>query len=412
MEVTELFKLGLGLAAPWTVSTVNLQLDKKRLDITVDFASGSQFPCPECGLPCKVFDTAEREWRHLNFFEYLTYLRARQPRTDCAAHGIRTVTVPWSRVGAHFTLLFEALVVELARSGLTVNALSRVVGETDTRVWRVLDFHVAEARRWADFSSVKAVGVDETSRAQGHVYVTVFVDMTKRRVLFVTPGKDSSTVKAFKDDLAAHGGDPAAVKDFSIDMSQAFVKGITDTFPAAKITFDPFHVIKLMNEAVDQVRRGEQKTHPEMKKTRYLWLKNEENLTAAQADRFKTLKDSTLQAARAYRIREQLQALYDEPAADASGFFKRWYFWATHSRLAPVIRVAKSLKAHLDGILRHIESGLSNGLLEGLNSLIQSAKSRARGFRSPENMATIIYLLLGKLDFKMPGVFPRATHMK
>lgn len=94
------------------------------------------------------------------------------------------------------------------------------------------------------------------------------------------------------------------------------------------------------------------------------------------------------------------------------GFFKRWYFCATHSRLAPVIRVAKSLKAHLDGILRHIESGLSNGLLEGLNSLIQSAKSRARGFRSPENMATIIYLLLGKLDFKMPGVFPRATHMK
>lgn len=413
MEVTELFKLGLGLVAPWTVKSVNLDPKLKQLDIVVDFPKGSSFPCPECKTPCKVYDTAERTWRHLNFFEYVTHLRARQPRTDCPTHGKKVVDVPWARLGSHFTLLFEAMVVELARSGLTVNALARIVGENDTRLWRVLEFHVHDARRWVDFGEVKAVGVDETSRAKGHVYVTVFVDMAGKRVMFVTPGKDSSTVKSFKLDFAARGGDPSMVTDFSLDMSQAFVKGIREEFPLAQLTFDSFHVVKLMNDAVDEVRRQEQKLLPVLlKKTRYIFLKNRENHTAKEAKRFEEFKDSTLKSARAYRIREQLQGIYLQPPEEAEAYFKRWYFWATHSRLPPVIKVAKTLKAHLDGIVRRLESGLTNGLLEGFNSLIQAAKARARGFRSPEKMATVVYLLLAKLDFRLPTAFPTATHSK
>jgi transposase len=307
-------------------------------------------------------------------------------------------------------LLFEGMVVELARSGLTVNALARIVGEHDTRMWRVLEYHVVDARRWADFSQVKAVRLDETSQARGHVYVTVFVDMGEHRVLFVTPGKDSSTLAAFKADFELHGGNPAAIEDFSLDMSKAFVKGIHEQFPDAQLTFDPFHVIKLMNEAVNKVWRAERVGREELKKTRMMWLKNPENHTPTEAERFQLLKDTTLKSARAYRIREQLQCLYDEQPDTAAVFFKRWYSWATHSRLEPVIKVAKTLKAHQDGILRHLKSGLSNGLLEGFNSLIQAAKARARGFRSPEKMATIIYLLLAKLDFRLPQAFPSATH--
>ena len=140
MEVTELFRQGLGLEAPWRVASVSLDLEKNRLDIVVDFPAGSMFPCPMCKTLCKAYDTDEREWRHLNFFQYLTYLRAWQPRVDCSTHGKKTVTVPWSREGSHFTLLFEGMVVELARNGLTVNALARIVGEHDTRLWRVLEF--------------------------------------------------------------------------------------------------------------------------------------------------------------------------------------------------------------------------------------------------------------------------------
>ena len=397
---------------PWDVVQLNLDAAKKRLDIKVDFAPGSTFPCPECGTACKVHDASSQTWRHLNFFEYLTYIEARQPRTKCDKHGVLKVDVPWARAGSNFTLLFEALVVEFARNGLTAAALGRMVGEHDTLIWRILEHYVDEAHARADFSEVTTVGVDETSRQKNHVYVTVFADMAAAKVLFVTEGKDNTTVACFKDDLVAHGGAVAKVTDFSLDMSQAFIKGILDAFPKAHLTFDRFHVMQLMNDAIDEVRRNEQKSRPELKATRYDWLKNETDIKPDDRVRFDILRDSNLATARAYHIKLMLQDLYDEDAANAGAWFKHWYFWATHSRLDPVIRVAKTLKSHLAGILRWFTSGLTNGLLEGLNSLIQAAKARARGFRSARKMKTVIYLLLSKLDFRLPCAIPSAIHSK
>src|SRR5512136_111067 len=413
MDVDTLFTKALGLVSPWEVVELHFDVEAKRLDIRVDFAPGSTFACPVCGVPCKVHDSSPQSWRHLNFFEHLTFIEARQPRTSCAEHGVRTAAVPWARAGSGFSLLFEAMVVELARNGLTVAALARIVGEHDTRLWRVLDHYVDEARSRADFSGVQKVGVDETSRQKGHVYVTLFVDMDNAKVLFVTEGKDHETVGKFKQDLIAHGGSPGSVTDFSLDMSQAFIKGITQDFEQACLTFDKFHVIQLMNDALDEVRRKEQKTQPELKGTRYDWLRNEKDSDVeAKADKrapFDLLKDSTLKTARTYRIKTMLQELYNQTAEDASLWFTRWYFWATHSRLEPVIRVAKTLKKHQAGLLRWFDSRLSNGLLEGINSLVQSAKARARGFRSARKMKTIIYLLLSKLDFKLPSALPSAV---
>jgi transposase len=414
MDVNALFTQALGMVNPWEVVELHFDEEAKRLDIRVDFAPGSTFPCPVCGVQCKVHDSSPQSWRHLNFFEHLTFIEARQPRTRCEEHGVKTAAVPWARAGSGFTLLFEAMVVELARNGLTVAALARIVGEHDTRLWRVLDHYVDDARSRADFSDVKKVGVDETSRQKGHVYVTLFADMDEAKVLFVTEGKDHETVGEFKQDLIAHGGAPGKVTDFSLDMSQAFIKGITQDFEQASLTFDRFHVIQLMNDAVDEVRRKEQKTQPELKGTRYDWLRNDDDpkLKADERASFDLLKDSTLKTARAYRIKTMLQELYSQSPTDASLWFTRWYFWATHSRLAPVIRVAKTLKKHQAGLLRWFDSRLSNGLLEGINSLVQSAKARARGFRSARKMKTIIYLLLSKLDFELPSALPSAIHAK
>ena len=412
MDVNGLFTQALGMVSPWKVVELKFDAQSKRLDIQVNFVAGSTFPCPECGALCKVHDTAPQIWRHLNFFEHLTFIGARQPRTRCDKDGVKTITVPWARAGSGFTLLYEAMVVELARNGLTVTAIGRIVGEHDTKIWRVLEHYVEEARSRADFSNVAQVGVDETSRQKGHVYVTVFADMEEAKVLFVTEGKDHTTVASFKEDLVAHGGDPANVTDFSLDMSQAFIKGIRGEFEGAHLTFDKFHVIHLMNDALDEVRRREQKTQPGLKKTRYVWLKNEGNLDADERARFDALKDSTLETARAYRIKTMLQELYAQAPEDAPGWFRRWYFWATHSRLNPVIKVAKTLKRHLEGVLRWFDSKINNGLLEGINSLIQAAKARARGFRSVQKMRVVIYLLLSKLDFNLPVALPSAVHAR
>ena len=204
----------------------------------------------------------------MNFFQHETHLQARQPRIKCpnhSKHNVKTVDVPWARPGAGFSLLFEALVMVFAKNGMTATAIGRLVGEHDTLIWRVLDHYVEEARKNVGMSKVEQVGVDETSRAKGHKYVTTCVDMETHQLLFATEGKDAKTIAAFKNDLEIHGGEAKQVTEFCIDMSQAFQRGIKKEFPDAHLTFDQFHLMKFMNEAVDQVRREEQKDRPELK---------------------------------------------------------------------------------------------------------------------------------------------------
>jgi transposase len=186
-------------------------------------------------------------------------------------------------------------------------------------------------------------------------------------------------------------------------MSPAFISGIESNFKNAAITFDRFHVMKLMNEAVDQVRREEQAHNSSLKRTRYIWLKNPENLTKKQSNELGSLKDMHLKTSRAYDIKLSLRDFwYFRDPHLAQSYLKKWYFWATHSRLPLVIDKAKTFKDHWNGILNYINTKINNGVLEGLNSLIQAAKNSSRGFRSTKNFITTIYLRLGKLQFNLP----------
>ena len=188
------------------------------------------------------------------------------------------------------------------------------------------------------------------------------------------------------------------------DMSQAFVRGVERHFPKAHITFDRFHLMKVLNEAVDEVRREEAKTRPELAKSRYVWLKNPGNLRRSQREQLAalTLPRLNLKTARAWHLKLNFQELFQQPPEEAQAFLKRWYFWATHSRLEPMKRAAATIRRHWEGILRWFSSRLSNGILEGMNSLIQAAKSRARGYRTTKNLIAMIYLLGAKLYFALP----------
>jgi len=223
-------------------------------------------------------------------------------------------------------------------------------------------------------------------------------------VLFATEGRDAETVATFADDLTAHGGDPDQVCEVCIDMSPAFIKGTADSLPNAAITFDKFHAVKIINDAVDQVRRAERKAHALLKGTRYIWLRNPENLSERQRATLDALPTRTLKTARAYQIRLAFQDLYEQDRPEqAAQYLKRWYFWATHSRLKPVIDAAHTVKRHWDGILRWFDSKIANGLIEGINSLVQAAKAKARGYRSIRNLTAMVYLLAGKLDLPLPA---------
>ena len=403
MRDTDLFQLALGLVPPWLVKECRFELKKKRLDINIDFTKGGHFDCSGCGKPdCAVHDTVQKEWRHLDFFQHQAFLHARVARTKCDDCGVRLVNVPWARPESGFTLLFEALAMTLV-TAMPVRAAARLMGEHDTRLWRIIIHYVEQALARADFSKVMRICVDETASKRGHNYITLFVDIDERRVVFVTDGKDAKTIGAFADNLKAHGGDATNIKEVCIDMSAAFIKGVSETLTEAEITFDKFHAVKLVNDAVDKVRRDEVKERPELKRSRYLWLKNERNLSAGQAVQLASLSAMNLKTARAYNLRLAFQDIYAEPCRAWGEFvLDRWYSWARRCRLEPMKKVAKTIKKHRDGILRWFDSRIANGLIESINSLIQAAKAKARGYRTTRNLKVITYLIAGKLDLRLP----------
>jgi len=401
MRDTTLMQQALGLTPPWTVVRSDFDTAAGRLDVEIDFTPGSRFACPTCGAAdCPAYDTQRKTWRHLNFFQHQAYLNARVPRVRCETCGIRQVNVPWARSDSGFTLLFEAMVMTMV-SAMPVKAVARIVGEHDTRLWRVVHHYVDEGRARTDASKVSRIAIDETAARRGHDYITLFVDIDQARVLFATEGKDAATVAAFAEDLAAHGGEPKAIAEVCIDMSPAFIKGVTESLPAAAVTFDKFHAVKIINDAVDQVRRAEQKQQGVLRGTRYIWLRNPDNLSERQRSTLEALPTHHLKTARAYQIRLAFQDLYEQPSDEAAGYLKKWYFWATHSRLEPIIDAAHTVKRHWDGILRWFDSKIANGLIEGINSLVQAAK--ARGYRSIRNLKAMIYLVAGKLDLRLPA---------
>jgi len=296
----------------------------------------------------------------------------------------------------------DALILLLAQN-MPVSAAAGIIGEHDTRIWRVLSYYIPESRSKEDYSQVKIVGVDETSCAKFHKYVSLFVDLDNNKVLYVCEGKDANTISSFKKDLEDHNGLSKNIEMFCSDMSPAFISGITEQFPGSSLTFDKFHVMKMANEAVDQVRREEQHHNAELKNTRYMWLKNPNNLSLFEKEKLGSLKDMNLITSKAYNFKLSLKDFWTfNDKILAEDFLKKWYYWATHSQIEPIIDAARTIKAHWNGIINYAETKISNGVLEGINSMVQSAKSSARGFRTTKNLILIIYLRLGKLQFNLP----------
>jgi transposase len=220
--------------------------------------------------------------------------------------------------------------------------------------------------------------------------------------LFGTEGKDNETVKDFVADLKKHGGDPEQITDVAIDMSKAFIKGVKEQLPNAVTTFDKFHLIKLMNDAMGKIRADEARQFPEMlKKSRYLFLKNPEKLTPEEQERLDAMvANQCHKSVEAYTHKLNLQNVYfAENRQEAETLLNQWHKKASKSAISLIQKMAKTVKDHWDGILSHFDSELTTGYLEGINSLIQAAKARARGYRNPRNMISMAYLIAGKLGF-------------
>lgn len=407
MMMKNLFEKALHIESPWFIKDIDFDELDRRLDIQIDFKRGSLFHYEDkdSGIngDFKAYDTERKTWRHLNFFEHECFLNCRVPRIMTDSGKVRLVSPPWAGVNSGFTLLFEALVLQLCTQ-MPVNSAATIVGETDDKLWRLLKKYIDEARKTEDFSEVTAVGMDETSKAGHHDYISLFVDLNKKRTIFITEGKDSGTVEDFAKDFKEHSGDPVKVSEVSCDMSPSYIKGVKENLPKAEITFDKYHIMKIINGAVDEVRKQEVEEQNILKNSKYLFLKNRWNMTSKQEaalNKIESMPKLNLKTVKALHIRENFQEIYLAESFDEfHDMLKKWYFWATHSRIEPIKEAAYTIKRHWDGVLSWKRSMINNGILEGLNSLIQAAKAKARGYRTFRNLKIIAYLITGKLDFQ------------
>ena len=315
VQIESLFTAALGLQAPWVVEKVELDTAKHRIDFEVG-CTAKRLACPSCGAPDQlIHDRNRRSWRHLDFFQFEAWLHAGVPRVECTACGKTSqVLVPWAREGSGFTLLFEALALTLCQ-GLPVSQAARMLRVRDKQLWRRIEHYVALARAKQNMSSVRLVGIDDTSMKRGQDYITVTFDLDEKRLLFASHGRDHDAVEQFAADLVEHGGDRTAVAHACIDMSAAYAKGIGKSLPNAQISYDRYHVVALANKAMDEVRTAEwkdesQRVHDELgeldarERRSILWgmRRNPSGWSVRQAIAMHWLQRANLKTARAWRI--------------------------------------------------------------------------------------------------------------
>ncbi len=373
----------------------------KTLTVGIDFTAGSRFAVAgETGVH-PVHDTVSKRYRHLNFFQHECYLEVRVPRVKLPGGAVRQVEPGWTGKLSGFTLLFEALVLMLARE-MPFAAVARLTGESWHRVAAICGRYVDLALAEADFSEVTRLAIDETSRARGHDYVTLAADAERRAVLFVTEGREAEAIRRLAEDLRAHGADIDAIDSVSIDMSPAFIKGCAESLPNARITFDKFHVIAHASRALDETRRIEQKTTPGLKGLRWKLLRNYGTLSdTARAEVDNLLaKLTTKRTARAWVYREQLREILDRKQINVvAAMLWQWCTNVMRSKVEPMKEVAKLIRNHFESIIAWAQTRQTNGFLEALNGLFQSAKRKARGYGWFSTIRTVIFLIAGKLDF-------------
>lgn len=404
MKDTALYEHLLDLKSPWSVGRVELNVKEQRIDVWVEHAERCVWSCPECLSERKLYDHAEeREWRHLDSCQYKTYLHACIPRVTCEEHGVRQVRIPWAESKSRFTLLFERLAIDVLQQ-CDVTGATKILRISWDEAWRIMERAVERGRLRKAPEIIRQIGVDEKAVAKGHKYLTLVCDLERGTVEQIAEDRKQTSLESYYKGLS--GEQLAGIEAVAMDMWQPYFQATLAHVPdaAEKIVFDRFHVMGYAGKAVDRVRKREHRElmaigDETLKGSKYLWLYGQENVPEKRKSEFNKLRHKELKVGRAWAIKESLRHLwhYVYPASGWK-FWKRWYFWATHSRLMPIREAAQTIKRHIDNILTYYKHPITNAMSESLNSKIQKIKNMACGFRNIEHFKLAIYFHCGGLD--------------
>lgn len=405
----EMFSQSIGLKEPWHVERAEYDEKRREVHIYVKAKKTAKYPCPECGELCDRYDDeeTERTWRHGDVVFFPCYVHCRRPRIKCKDHKIRVVEAPWARKGSRYTLLFESYAMLLMKSMPIENA-RKLLRISHTAMRRILKYWIEKAVKNDNLSKVTAICIDETSFKRGQSYVTVISDAIARRVIDVEDGRDGGTVEKFSYILESKGGKCENIHTFVSDMSPSYTNGKEICFPNAQLIIDKFHVKQLMLLAMDEVRREEQGKIASKKRSsgKKLLMIPQTRQTEQQQEAILEISKKYPKTGRAYRMVQCIDEMYKcNRPEEAETVFKRLVSWLKRSRLAPMKKVAKTLEKHKESILGYFYARVTNAVAEGINSMIQSAKRRARGYRTLDSYKQMIYLIASKLSLDCPPLF-------
>jgi transposase len=409
-NMTRMMAGSLGLEEPWYIVGGKFAEDEMALHIYVGIRKGAAIACPKCGAQTKRngYEPNERVWRHGDVMFYPCLVHCRRPKVLCPKCGSTQVNAPFERKNSRFTLLFEGYAM-LILADMPVAKTAVALRCDEKSLVKIMRHWVRKAVDAMDLKDVAMLAIDETSFKRGHKYVTLVVDAAKRRVLDVEEGRDAETIRLFAEKLSAKGGDPGRITAVTSDMSKSFLPAIAKHFPKAENIIDKFHVKKVLIDALDDVRKAEQKAVSDKKELflgRRLFMVPKARLSQEQAAKLSGMSKRYPQTGRAYRIVAAFDDFYaSRTLEEAEASFHGLHSWMRRCRLAPMKRAADTLKRHKDKILAYFRTRITNAICEGINSMIQAAKRKARGFHTFEGFATMIYLVAGKLELAAPCPF-------
>jgi transposase len=412
-HLTQHYEQLLGLEPPWRIQEVDLDHDATEVRIRIALTTRGRLRCPVCQALCGRHDHRTRRWRHLDTMQYRTILEAEVPRVRCQEHGVHQIEVSWAEDNSRYTALFEALVIDWLHETSTL-AVARQLRLSWDQVAGIQARAVRRGLARRVRRSPTAIGVDETSFQKRHEYVTVVNDLDEGIVLHVADNRRQEVLESYFEDLGPKGC--AALENIAMDMWAPFIAATRAHVPEAdeKIVFDKFHIAKHLGDAVDRVRRRENRElraqgDDRLIKTKYWWLQNPDTMSHRHWRDFSPLRKSRLKVARAWAIKESAMLLWGYAKRGwAERVWKRWYSWAIRSRLDPVKRVARMIKKHWAGVINAATSNVTNARAEGINSKIQWIKRMASGYRNRENFRNAIYFHLGGLDLYPESL--KSTH--
>lgn len=363
--------------------------------------------CPHCpySTGCR-YDTHQSEWRHVSLGKWTVVVRSDVARITCPRHGVISEAVPWAVPDSRFTRDFEELVAWLARE-MNKTAVTRLMHIAWVTVGRIIERVVARKLDTRRLDDLYVIGLDEVSYRKGHKYLSVVANHETGEPVWIGEGRSRQTVGAFFDELGEERSKQVEV--VSMDMCGAFIEEVRNRAPQAEIAFDPFHVVKLAGDAVSEVRRSEArelKGSPEakiLKGSRWALLKAPEKLKPEEQVKLSEVAKLNSNVYRAYLLKEELRTLYQCATVEEAGtHLDAWLAWASRSRLAPFVRVGRTLRQHRDGVLAAIRLHVSNGRLEGINNKIGVIKRRAYGFHSAAALIAMVFLCCTKIAINLP----------